>query len=264
MRRSPAFTLIELLVVISIIALLIALLLPAVGMAKENAELARSLSQKRQLTIAWFSYQDDHDGRLMGPGTEGKAGGDWVRMSTSNKEQDRLEAIRDGLLWEYVRRVEVYKTAGDPRRLASRSDSMSNFVGGSPIWHSGQAGDAPVHKFDELRRPSNTLVFVEELDPRSEENQGSWVLSINPRDPKGRGGWLDWPGHIRLGGNVHSFADGHAIFYRFQGSDSLRIVSFGQPAGNGLADADYFISIYVPHFAAQPGTGSRPGGRGGP
>jgi prepilin-type N-terminal cleavage/methylation domain-containing protein len=59
-RRTRGFTLIELLVVIAIIALLVSLLLPALGKAKKQALLARSLSNARQITTAAKAYQFDN------------------------------------------------------------------------------------------------------------------------------------------------------------------------------------------------------------
>jgi prepilin-type N-terminal cleavage/methylation domain-containing protein/prepilin-type processing-associated H-X9-DG protein len=60
-----AFTLIELLVVISIIALLIAILLPALGKARETGRLAQCLSNVRQNSVGMYSYATDNKGNLL-------------------------------------------------------------------------------------------------------------------------------------------------------------------------------------------------------
>lgn len=66
MRTTRNFTLIELLVVISIIAVLAAMLLPALGRAKEQVKLTMELERFRQLGIAVTSYADSNDGLLPG------------------------------------------------------------------------------------------------------------------------------------------------------------------------------------------------------
>ena len=72
--RAHGFTLIELLVVIAIIAILAAILLPALRAAKERARAAGCLSNTRQLMLGWLIYADDNDDALM-------AAGSWVAGS---------------------------------------------------------------------------------------------------------------------------------------------------------------------------------------
>lgn len=75
MNKRNAFTLIELLVVISIIAILVALLLPALSRAKEQATRMQCMAHTRQLTIASVSHATDFESVLPGEGT-GRAGND--------------------------------------------------------------------------------------------------------------------------------------------------------------------------------------------
>ena len=67
----PAFTLIELLVVISIIALLIAILLPVLGTARDAAKAAMCLSNQRQLGLATYTYTNDYKGAFPQPARDG-------------------------------------------------------------------------------------------------------------------------------------------------------------------------------------------------
>jgi prepilin-type N-terminal cleavage/methylation domain-containing protein len=64
MRNKQAFTLIELLVAITIVAILAALILPAISNAKGRAYEASCVNNLKQLYMATMMYADDHDGNL--------------------------------------------------------------------------------------------------------------------------------------------------------------------------------------------------------
>jgi prepilin-type N-terminal cleavage/methylation domain-containing protein len=63
--HHKAFTLIELLVVIAIIALLLAILMPALQIAKKKAAAAVCLVNTRNLSLAWYMYAQENDGKIM-------------------------------------------------------------------------------------------------------------------------------------------------------------------------------------------------------
>src|SRR5215207_317001 len=123
-----AFTLIELLVVIAIIAILAAMLLPALAKSKEQATGARCVSSsQKQIIVGWMMYSDDHNGTLLpmlnvgAPPLAGpqkmSGGGFWPadNMATPPTLRDLQERMKLSPLMPYVKNVEIFHCPGDLR-----------------------------------------------------------------------------------------------------------------------------------------------------
>lgn len=120
-RCQAGFTLIEVLVVVSIIALLIAILLPSLGRARSQARMVSCQSNLKQLTMAFLVYAAEYKNRL--PGASKDANADW--LGGSNQGGPSLQP-RNGTVFKHMgRSTEAYTCPDDViKRDYTTNDSL--------------------------------------------------------------------------------------------------------------------------------------------
>jgi prepilin-type N-terminal cleavage/methylation domain-containing protein/prepilin-type processing-associated H-X9-DG protein len=158
-----AFTLIELLVVIAIIAILAAMLLPALSKAKARAQGTRCLSNVKQLQLAWQLYADDN-GDVIPPSAGGSPAPNqsWCagHFTATPADKTDLTKIKNSLLGPLASSTGIYKCPGDTTdnvRSYSENCAMNN-NGTDSFWDKFVL----FHKATSVPSPSQYFVFIDE------------------------------------------------------------------------------------------------------
>jgi prepilin-type N-terminal cleavage/methylation domain-containing protein/prepilin-type processing-associated H-X9-DG protein len=261
--KLRGFTLIELLVVIAIIALLLAVIMPSLQLAKMKAAGAVCASRQHHAILSYTLYADDNDSRLVNSDTM-TAGSHgfvyWVEPPTEWTIEGRQQGIKNGALYPYIEDIDFYRCPVD-RRYKNRPEADGtcafrtySITAGLHSWFAdpevgwtgeGRADYIPYMKLGQIRTPSKALCFVEETEMEAGYNQHSWAMNVTYP--------FIWDPLAVLHGNSSTlgFVDGHAEVHKWRTPIFIEMCKEGEKwldIGDGLTmeneDYKFLCSIF--------------------
>src|SRR5258706_3254051 len=276
-KTHQAFTLIELLVVIAIIAILAAMLLPALSKAKIKAQAIHCMNNSRQLMLAWMQYFTDNNDQLVNNygglfaanEEQAKTYNSWVNNYMSWNATDPLGnsiANLDGItlapFYKYASGLGIYKCPADnyvsPKQTTAgitarpRSYSMNMFFGANKPGATDNSAFPAYRQFLKAGSIGNPAGLFVTLDEHPDSiNDG--FLQTDPHTDISQWSpptWNDLPATYHAGACGFAFADGHSEVHKFKSTvctilpvlyspfQGARAVPFSSdPSGAGAQDA---------------------------
>ena len=232
--KPGAFTLIELLVVIAIIAILAAMLLPALSRARARAQTTWCSNNLKQLQLAWIAYCHDNNElfppnvSLGPPGSAWNQPGSWV-IGNAQAPDASITNILNGVLFPEVKAAAVYRCPADHSTIVGtavvrwRSYSVEGWLG-AVFWGAPEPGWT--QRYNQIVRPATVYAFIDENEQSIDD--GIFVSGANNPRYGDVNAWYDLPSDRHLRGANVSFLDGHVESHHWR--VLKRYIAHGQVA----------------------------------
>jgi prepilin-type N-terminal cleavage/methylation domain-containing protein/prepilin-type processing-associated H-X9-DG protein len=276
---STGFTLIELLVVIGIIAILAAILLPALALAKRKAQAVACMANEKQLSMAALMYANDNSDNLVPIGSlqyqpsslsidpltdpDLQPGGSLAQFCPGNLQSTVMTAghyytnwLRVGLVYPYIQNTAVYRCPADlskcPYGASStfavdsiRTYSGNCYVGGMQWWDQNYK---LYKKMTDLHSPGPDSIwyFVEE-NPASIDD---CYFALDPGVPTL---WYNSPSVLHGFSSMIAYADGHVQVHKWSDGNMINDRNPQGPPGCDVpadpksSDLGWFFSVTTIH-----------------
>ena len=227
------FTLIELLLVIAIIAILAALLMPALAVAQAKGKRTACLNNLKQSALAFQLYSADNEGKLAPNLPLSRAGSNcWVLgdMKVVSDSTNKT-LIHQGKFFPYASQVTLYRCPADPSRTGGeprvRSYSMNGWIGSRYMEiYSQPKGFRTFVRDSELVTAGPAKLWVITDEHEASIDDGWFLVTMDESRP-----FASFPAARHERSYGLNFADGHAEFFKLQDPET-RVAGGGVSANN--------------------------------